>query len=184
MIRPLTNLWAYLALALAALLFMQTLRLTDAERDTAQAVATLATERANTERQARTLSENYRKLEGDHRADIDKIRAEASAALASADVGRDRAVLARNRLQRDLANYLTQHRTAAQARALATGGQADTAALDLLAELQRRADDRAGALAHIADTARARGLACERSHDAASTLNAQSITAAGHAQAQ
>jgi hypothetical protein len=46
----------------------------------------------------------------------------------------------------------------------------DTAALDLLAELQRRADERAGELARIADDARSRGEACERTHEAAISL--------------
>ena len=52
-------------------------------------------------------------------------------------------------------------------------------AFDLLAHLFRPAAQRAGELAAIADTARARGTACERAHDAArETLN----EAAPHAQ--
>ena len=83
-------------------------------------------------------------------------------------------------MRRDLADYLTQHRAAALARAAAGQCTPDPAPIDLLAELQRRADDRAGELAHIADDARVRGLACERAYDSARTM----IEAAGNAQAR
>ena len=179
----LTNLrayaWQFVALALAALLLMQTMRLADAHTAEAEAIATLNTERAASERQARVLSENYRTLEGNHRDEIAKIGAAASAAIATADDDAGRARNAAHGLQRDLATYITAHRVAAQARAAAGHCSPDTAPIDLLADLQRRADDRAGELAHIADTARARGLACERSYDSADALNN-----AAHAQAQ
>ena len=171
--------WQFIALALGALLVIQTLRLADAKHDSAQAIATLNTERAAHERQARTVSERYRQLEGHHREKIDQIEADASAALAAAGAGSARADLARNRLQRELADYLTQHRAAAQARAAAGQCTPDTGPADLLAELQRRADDRAGELAHIADTARARGQACERAYD-----SARAMIEAANAQAQ
>ena len=46
--------------------------------------------------------------------------------------------------------------------------------LDLLANLYRRADERAGELAQIADDARRRGSACEAIHDAdRRTLNGE-----------
>ena len=168
------------AVGLCALLLLQTMRLADAEQEKAQAIATLERERSTHERAAREQSERFRQLEGTHREHIAKIDTDAQAALAAADAGRARAVAARNRLQRDLADYLTQHRAAALARAAAGQCTPDPGPLDLLADLQRRADDRAGELAHIADTARARGLACERAYDSARTM----IEAARHAQAQ
>ena len=158
------------AVGLCALLLLQTMRLADAEQEKAQAIATLERERSTHERAAREQSERFRQLEGTHREHIAKIDTDAQAALAAADAGRARAVAARNRLQRDLADYLTQHRAAAQARAAAGQCAPDTGPADLLADLQRRADDRAGELAHIADTARARGLACERAYDSARTM--------------
>ena len=163
--------WQLAALALGALLLVQTFRLADAHQGKAQAIATLNTERAANERAARVLSERYRELEGTHRDEIAKIGAAASAALAAADADAGRARLAADGLQRDLAAYLTQHRAAAQARAAAGQCTPDTAALDLLADLQRRADARAGELAGIADTARARGTGCERAYDAGQALN-------------
>lgn len=171
--------WKYSAIALGLglgfALLIQTIRLADARLESAHAEATLQTERTAAARFALTTSERYRKLEGTHREEIAKSDTDALAAIAAADAGRDRAIDTRNRLQRDLADYLTQHRTAAQARA-ATGQCApDTTPTDMLADLQRRADDRAGELAHIADTARARGLACERAYDSARAM----IEAAG-----
>ena len=167
------------AVGLCALLLLQTMRLADAEQEKAQAIATLERERSTHERAAREQSERFRQLEGTHREHIAKIDTDAQAALAAADAGRTRAVAARNRLQRDLADYLTQHRAAAQARAAAGQCTPDTGPADLLAELQRRADDRAGELAHIADTARARGQACERAYD-----SARAMIEAANAQAQ
>lgn len=178
------RLWRLLLSGLAAVLFgmliVQTLRLADAKQETAQAIATLAKERSTHERAAREQSERFRQLEGTHREHIAKIDTDAQAAIAAADAGHARAVAARNRLQRDLADYLTQHRGAAIARAAAGQCTPDPAPLDMLAELQRRADDRAGELAHIADTARARGQACEQAYDKAHAL----IEAARNAQAR
>jgi len=168
------NAWKYTAIALGLglgfALVMQTLRLAEAQLETANAETTLQTERTTAARAALKASERYRKLEGNHRDELAQIDADAQAAVAAADTGRARAVDARNRLQRDIADYLTQHRAAAQARAAAGQCAPDTAPADLLADMLRRADDRAGELAHVADTARARGLACERAYDSARTM--------------
>ena len=169
------NAWKYtaitLALGLGFALLMQTLRLAEAQLQAAHTEATLQTERTTAARLAFITSERYRSLEGKHRDEIAQNDTDAQAALAAADAGRARAVAARNRLQRDLADYLTQHRAAAQARAAAGQCTPDPGPLDLLADLQRRADARAGELAGIADTARARGTGCERAYDAGQALN-------------
>ncbi len=168
------NAWKYTAIALGLglgfALVLQTLRLADARLETAHTENTLQTERTTAARAALKASERYRKLEGNHRDELAQIDADAQAAVAAADTGRARAVDARNRMQRDLADYLTQHRAAAQARAAAGQCTPDTRPAELLADLQRRADDRAGELAHVADTARTRGLACERAYDSARTM--------------
>lgn len=177
------NAWKYTALALGLglgfALAMQSIRLAEARLETAHAERTLHAERAATARAALTTSERYRKLGDTHRDEVAQIHEDAQAALAAAGAGSARADLARNRLQRELADYLTQHRAAAQARAAAGQCTPDTGPADLLAELQRRADDRAGELAHIADTARARGQACERAYD-----SARAMIEAANAQAQ
>ena len=168
------NAWKYSAIALGLglgfALLMQTIRLADAKLEAAHAETTMQTERAATAQAALKNSERYRKLEGTHRDEVSKTDTDAQAAIATADAGRLRAIDARNRMQRELADYLTQHRAAAQARAAAGQCAPDTSPADLLADLQRRADDRAGELAHIADTARARGLACERAYDSARAM--------------
>ena len=172
--------WQLAAIALGVLLAVQTVRLANAERDHARAVGVFNAAAAAAERKAREQSETYRAKEQELRNAHDKIERETQAALAAATAGADRAVAAGQRLRRDLADYITAHRERATAAAAAGQCAPDTGPADLLAELQRRADDRAGELAHIADTARARGLACERAYDSARTM----IEAAGNAQAR
>ncbi|MFP5442393.1 MAG: DUF2514 family protein [Betaproteobacteria bacterium] len=168
------NAWKYTALALGLglgfALVMQTLRLAESQLETAHTENTLQTERTAAALSALKTSERYRKLGDKHRDEIAQIQTDAQTALAAVDTGRARAVDARDRLQRDLAEYLTRHRAAAQARAAAGQCAPDNAPADLLADLQRRADDRAGELAHVADTARTRGLACERAYDSARAM--------------
>ena len=173
--------WQLAAIALGVLLAVQTVRLANAERDHARAVGVFNAAAAAAERKAREQSETYRAKEQELRNAHDKIERETQAALAAATAGADRAVAAGQRLRRDLADYITAHRERATAAAAANRCAPDGPALDLLAELFRRADQRAGELAAIADTARARGNACERAYDAArETLN----KAASHAQTQ
>ena len=178
------NAWKYTALTLGLglgfALVMQTLRLAEAQLETAHTENTLQSERAAAALSALKTSERYRKLGDKHRDEIAQIHTDAQTALAAVDTGRARAVDARDRLQRDLAEYITRHRAAAQARAAAGQCAPDTAPADLLADLQRRADERAGALAHIADAARIRGLTCERTHDSARAM----MEAAANGQAQ
>lgn len=170
--------WQIVAMALAALLLTQTVRLAHEQRDHANTVATSAADKARAESLARQQSEKFRNLEGKHRDETDQIRADAQTALAAATADAGRARDAGQRLRGDLAAYIEQHRRAAIARAAAGQCAPDAAAVDLLADLQRRADERAGELAAIADQARSRGSACERAHDSARAM----IEAAGHAQ--
>lgn len=163
--------WQMVALGLAGLLLWQTLHRHAAELDAANTHVTLSSERAANESSARRQAERYRTLEGNHRDDIAKITADASTVNAAAVGDAIRARAAHDRLQRDVAEFLTAHRVAAQARAAAGDGAPDSAALDLLADLRRRADERAGELAEIADRARISGTACERAYDSAHALS-------------
>ena len=162
--------WQALALLLAALLAWQALGRLAAERDAAQARAELASAREAAATAALQASERYRQLEEKHRDDLRTIDTQARQELARSAADADAARAAAGRLRGDLAGYLTAHRAAAQARAAAGQCAPDTSALDLLAELQRRADERAGELARIADDARGRGNACERAYEAGFTL--------------
>ena len=158
--------WQALSLFLAALLAWQALARLGAERDAAQARAELADDREASATAALQASERYRKLEDKHRDDIRTIDTQARQELARSAADADAARAAAGRLRGDLATFITAHRAAAQARAAAGQCAPDAGAFDLLAELQRRADERAGALARIADVARAQGGACERAYDA------------------
>ncbi len=162
--------WQALALVLAALLAWQAMAKLGAERDAALARAELAGEREAAATAARQASERYRILEDKHRDDIRTIDTQARQELARYAADADAARASAGRLRGDLATYITAHRAAAQARAAAGQCAPDTSALDLLAELQRRADERAGELARIADDARSRGGVCERAYDASSAM--------------
>lgn len=156
---------------MATLLTVQTLRLATAKTERAQAVADLSTERANASSEALRTSQTYRQLEGEHRAQIDQISTQAATRITAAVADAGRARTARDSLRTELADYITAHRKAAESRAATGNCTPDTTATDLLADLQRRADDRAGELAEIADTARIRGTACERAYDSANALS-------------
>ncbi|QQB53704.1 DUF2514 family protein [Delftia acidovorans] len=162
--------WQLLALLLAALLAWQALARLGAERDAAQARTNLAADREAAALAALQAAERYRKLEEQHRDDLRNIDTQAKQDLARYAADADAARAAAGRLRGDLADYIATHRAAAEARAAAGQCAPDTGALDLLAELQRRADERAGELARIADDARGRGSACERAYDAGSAM--------------
>ncbi|MFG0786378.1 DUF2514 family protein [Delftia tsuruhatensis] len=156
--------WQFLALVMAALLLWQSLaRQTDRVAAFA-ARADLAMERAAAAAAAAETSEHYRKLEVTYRENLDTIARESGQAQVRAAADADAARVAADRLRGDLADYITAHRAAANARSAAGQCTPDTGALDLLAELQRRADERAGELARIADEARYRGLTCEQAY--------------------
>ncbi|ADU99036.1 DUF2514 family protein [Alicycliphilus denitrificans] len=165
-----TYAWQLAALALAVLLLLQTHRLTNAAKAEAKAAIALATHTAEVERELRELTDRYRTLEGNYRNDLltiaDTYASETRRFLDDAD----RANAARDSMRRDLAAYIESHRAAALNRAAAGQCTPDTAALDLLADLQRRADDRAGELALIADDARTRGAECASRYDSARAL--------------
>ncbi|MXN29169.1 DUF2514 family protein [Delftia sp. CH05] len=155
-----------LALVLAALLLWQSVGHLLALRAADKARADLSSVRAATAAAAAETSERYRKLEGTYREKLDTIARESGQAQARAAADADAARAVAGRLRGDLADYITAHRAAANARAVAGQCAPDTGAVDLLAELQRRADERAGELARIADDARTRGESCEDAYDA------------------
>lgn len=162
--------WQLAALALAVLLLLQTHRLTSAVKAEAKAAIALSTHTAEVERGLRELIDRYRTLEGNYHHDLLTIAETYARETQRVAADADRATAARDSMRRDLAAYIESHRAAALARAAAGQCAPDTAALDLLADLQRRADDRAGELALIADDARTRGAECAARYDRARTL--------------
>lgn len=155
-----------LVLALASTAAVQTWRLQGAKLEAAEAKTQQATQQADSERLARVASETNRQLERQYRDQVSEIETRAQVDLAQSRVAVDRARDAGQRLQRELAGYVERQRASASEAAAAGQCQADAApAVDLLAELFSRADERAGELAAVADEARIRGLACEAAYD-------------------
>lgn len=163
--------WQLLALVLAALLLWQSIGHLLALRAADRARTDLAAERAAATAAAAETSERYRKMEGTYRENLDTITRESGHAQARAAADADAARAAAGRLRGDLADYITAHRAAANARAAAGQCAPDSNAFDLLAELQRRADERAGELARVADDARGRGAACEHAYAAGRVMS-------------
>ncbi|MBF5006827.1 DUF2514 family protein [Diaphorobacter caeni] len=101
---------------------------------------------------------------------IDLARRDAAAALTE-----------RERLLAEVARYRAAAR-AAQHPGAAPSGPATGDALDLLADMFTRADERAGELAEFADAAHAAGLTCERSYDALTKPSQPDAGATGNSQ--
>ena len=124
-------------------------------RDTRDADATAANEAAErTKEQAYQQSIN--KAVQDGQRTIDQATADADAARSSADS------------MRGAVDDLTARLAASEASGYsctAAASQAATHAAMVLADVLKRADQRAGELAEVADQARARGVTCEQAYD-------------------
>lgn len=106
-----------------------------------------------------------RQTEQQRQTDIERIRTDASQQIEQARADADAAVASANGL-REQANRLASR--ACKSTATATGsGSADSAAL-VLSDVLTRVDARAGELAAAYDRARIAGLACEQSYKAVS----------------
>ena len=157
-----------LAAALAAALALagwQTLRLSSARADVAQARQELADYRADVAQASAAAASAALAETARRQAQLTEITAHADQQIAAARADAVRARAAADRL-----------RIAATAAARACdAGPADPAPADagapatgpglLLSDVLGRADDRAGELASALDAARAAGLACERAYD-------------------
>lgn len=120
---------------------------------------------ADIAQQTATAEKEYRALENRTRTAIEKEATDGQQKIdrARADADSARAVAAG--LQQQLAHYRGAAAQRAAHPGLATAGPAAGDALDLLAHLFSRADDRAGELAAFADLAHAAGITCERAYD-------------------
>ena len=114
-------------------------------------------------RQAEARAEEQRR-----QGEIDAIEKRAGEQIAQAAADADHARAVSDGLHDEAAKLAARLAASERARraATASGGQAGTTGSELLAELFRRADQRAGELAAIADQARIRGLTCEAAYDA------------------
>lgn len=128
------------------------------EKQQSDAQAAQATLRAQEERTAREKEQRNQDDIEAVRAETEKIKAQQQADARSADATRKRLLEQTDRLAASLRSCSTNSGTA-------NGSQTRASTADLLADVLRRADERAGELAQIADRARASGSACERSYD-------------------
>lgn len=156
---------AFVLLALTTGSYVKGLHAADAkwqlkwtERDKADALA-LA------QREAAARTEEQRKqgeidaISTDAQKKIDAAHSDAAVAASTAD--------SLHKQADKLAARLAERERACKS-SIAGAGQATTSGSTVLAELFRRADDRATKLAAIADESRVRGLACESSYAALS----------------
>lgn len=120
-------------------------------------------------RQAEARTEEQRR-----QGEIDAIEKRAEGQIAEAVADADRARVVADGLHDEAAKLATRLAASERARRAATaiGSPPGTSGSELLAELFRRADQRAGELAAIADQARIRGLTCEIAYDALSGTKA------------
>lgn len=130
------------------------------DRDAKDAIAkSLNESRERTKEQARQQSID--KVIQDGQKIIDQVLADAANSRNDRSV-RDAADAAAGRIA---ASKASSHSCTTAA------SQAATRAVMVLADVLKRADQRAGDLAAVADQARARGVTCEQAYDAISTIN-------------
>lgn len=121
------------------------------------AQATAAALKQTTEYRAEEQRRLSAQKEAADEADRQLTQARADAAIADAAAGR---------LQHRVAALVAAAREAARHPAPVAASPPAEDPIGMLAELQRRADERAGVLARIADERGAAGAACERQYDA------------------
>ena len=114
-------------------------------------------------RQAEARAEEQRR-----QGEIDAIERRAEGQIAQAVADADHARAVSDGLHDEAAKLAARLAASERARCAATASESATGTTgsELLAELFRRADQRAGELAAIADQARIRGLTCEAAYDA------------------
>lgn len=168
-------------LALVAAIGAQQLRVASARGDAQSCRVDLATEKG-ARQQDRALSaaayaaqsESYRAEEQRRTKAQQKVVDEAEKRLVKLRADQAIADAAAGRLRQRVVALVAAVRAAANNPAASASGASAPDAVDLLADLQRRADERAGLLARVADERGAAGEACVAAYE--------SLTAASAAQ--
>jgi chromosome segregation ATPase len=143
--------------ALAVLLGIQTVRLSDSKSAHALYVAQI-------ESDAREASERARQEEQIRQQTIDQVRNDAANQKAQDDAHAAELVATGDSLREQQAKLLADRATLNSR--LAARGKTINDLTDLLAQLRTEADNHAGELATALDASRRAGFACERSYDA------------------
>lgn len=160
------RLWGLLALV--ALLGLQTMRVSDAKADAAEARAALSSDRARYAEDAKTATETQRKIEADRQAESERIRNEAREKIATAEGDARRAADAADGLRREVARLLAARRAVGSNPGPGAGSAPAGDALDLFADMLDRHSRELVEVGGYADRARLAGLACEASYDSLS----------------
>ena len=158
--------WMAAAIALGAVAGMQTLRLHTAQLDAAQTrtahadtLRKIADLTAAAERAVRAEeTQRAQKLEAianDTQKQIDAARVDAAAAARSADG-----------LRKQLASYVAAARATSANPGTAAPGETASDAIDVLADMLVKLDERAGIYAEAADRSRIAGVSCEQAYSA------------------
>jgi chromosome segregation ATPase len=144
---------------LGGALIYQTLALADARQEHAAYVA-------GVERAARDASQAVREEEQRRQREINQVRSDAQKQIKAAADDAAVAATAADSLQQQVTKLLAG-RSACDSR-VAQGSQTVADLTAVLADLRRRADERAGELARIADESRIAGLTCEKAYESLS----------------
>lgn len=152
-------LWVWLLILLIAVLggalIYQSLALADARREHAEYVGKV--EKAKSEASEAARAEEHRRQN-----EINQVRNDAQQQIKAAAGDAALAASAADSLQQQV-DKLLAGRSACDSR-VAEGSQTIRDLTTVLADLRRRADERAAELARIADESRIAGLACERAY--------------------
>lgn len=152
--------------ALLVLLGLQTVRVADAKKETAQARTDLAEYKATAAESARLAERAERAEEQRTATNTRKAVDEAHAQTELARAAAGRADTAAERLSRQLAAVRTADRARQDPAATGRGpGEPGPDAIGVLADVLGRADARAGIVERYADTLRIAGATCERYAD-------------------
>lgn len=160
--------WIAIGVAFAGLagaLGVQTLRVSGLKTDIAQLETDHAKAQLRAADAALALSEEHRATERRRVANQRKAQDDSAQKLAAARAARDAATAAAGRVSARVDALVAAIRSAAGNPAPAPGSTATEDPLDLLADVLRRADARAGLLADEADRRGAAGALCERLYD-------------------
>jgi hypothetical protein len=152
--------------ALGAFWAVEEARVSAARSDAATARAETAAVKAEAATSARLASEHYRAEEQRRALRQREIADEAEARIAAANADRDAAGAAADQLRSRVAAVVAAGRRAACSPAATASSPPAPDALELLADVLRRADARAGELAAFADSAHIAGRICEHAYRA------------------
>lgn len=159
--------WLAIVAAMAVLLGLQTLRLSDERTEHANTKTAWSDERTTLERQAREAVQAARDEEQRKTKDVQKEADEAQKQLVVAAADADAARDAGERLRKQVAILTAALRSSGSGKPASANPSASAdPALDLLADMQRRIDEATDGIAGFADKSHTSGLACERSYDA------------------